>query len=152
MDRAPETRGSGGRLVGRAGDEARAPSTRLCKYAGVPGPDEPRHRLASELLDAITQCLGRMPDSPQKRQLGAKAESYRRTIEQFRTSRPAPDRSAALDEMVLALHGKLLEVMRRDSLDLTPGPVRVGSIEDEDTPPPSTPLARVQLRGSKDRR
>jgi hypothetical protein len=107
-----------------------------------------------ELLDAIAQSLRAMPDSPQKRQLGAKAESYRRTIEQFRAARPDAGRSEALDEMVLALHGKLLEVMRRDSLDLTPGPGRVGSYEeeDEDTPPPSTPLARVQLRGNKDKR
>lgn len=125
----------------------------LCDYAGVPEPGEPRHRLASELLDAIEEALRGMPDSPQKRQLGAKAESYRRTLEQFGTSPPLPARSDALDEMVLALHGKLLEVMRRDSLDLTPGPGR-GELfeEDEDTPPPSTPLARVKLRGSKERR
>jgi hypothetical protein len=124
-----------------------------CEDAGVPGSGEPRHRLASELLDAIAQCLGAMPDSPQKRQLGAKAESYRRTVEQLRAARPDPARSEALDEMVLALHGKLLDVMRRDSLDLTPGPGRVSSFEeDEDTPPPSTPLARVQLRGNKDKR
>ena len=119
---------------------------------GVPGSDGPRHRLASELLDAIAQCLATMPDSPQKRQLGAKAESYRRTLDQFRTAPPPPARSAALDEMVLALHGKLLEVMRRDSLDLTPGPMRAYEPDEEDTPPPSTPLARVQLRGNRDKR
>jgi hypothetical protein len=123
---------------------------RLCKYAGVPGPGAPRHRLASELLDAIAQSLEAMPDSPQKRQLGAKAVSYRRTIEELETSRSTEARHVALDEMVLTLHGKLLEVLRRSSLDLTPGPMRVELDDEEDPPPSSTPLARVQLRGTNE--
>jgi hypothetical protein len=124
----------------------------LCHDAVVPGNEGSRHRLAEELLDAIAQALATMPDSPQKRQLGAKAESYRRTIEQWRMSPPPPARRDALDEMVLALHGKLLEVLRRSSLELTPGPLRVESDEDDDPPSSATPLGRVKLRGGKEKR
>jgi len=81
----------------------------------VPGSDGSRHVLASELLDAIAKALATMPDSPQKRQIRAKADTYRRTIDQFRTSRITAAQREALDEMVLALHGKLLEVLRRTS-------------------------------------
>ena len=119
----------------------------------VPRPrlDGSRHVLASQLLVAIAEALAGMPDSPQKRQLGAKAASYRRTIDQFQATPPTAGQSDALDDMVLALQGKVLEVLRRDSLDLTPGPLRVESAEEEEAeepPPSSTPLARVRLRGS----
>jgi hypothetical protein len=127
----------------------------LCNDRGVPashGP--PRDKLSSELLDAIAKALAGMPDSPQKRQLSTKADTYRRTLDQFRTSRVTQGQRDALDEMVLALHGKLLDVLRRASLDLTPGPIRAFlDDEDDDEPPPSsTPLARVQLRGNKEKR
>ena len=124
----------------------------LCEHAAVPGSSSSHDALASELLDAIGQALAAMPDSPQKRQLGTKAATYRRTLDQFRTSRVTAAQRDALDEMVLALHGKLLEVLRRSSLDLTPGPLRVEVDDEEDPPPSSTPLARVQLRGSREKR
>ena len=118
----------------------------------MPGSDGSRHVLASELLDAIAKALATMPDSPQKRQIRAKADTYRRTLDQFRTSRVTEGQRDALDEMVLALHGKLLEVLRRTSLDLTPGPLRFDAEEDDDPPPSSTtPLARVKLRGARAR-
>jgi hypothetical protein len=119
----------------------------------VPGPDGSHNVLASELLDAIAKALVTMPDSPQKRQIRTKAETYRRTIEQFRSSRVTAAQRAALDEMVLGLHGKLLEVLRRTSLDLTPGPLRFDTEEEDDDPPPSstTPLARLKLRGGTGR-
>jgi hypothetical protein len=118
----------------------------------VPAHDGSRDKLASELLDAIAKGLAEMPDSPQKRQLGTKADTYRRTLDQFRTSRVTPAQRDALDEMVLALHGKLLDVLRRASLDLTPGPIRAFLDDEDDPPPSSTPLARVQLRGNKEKR
>ena len=111
---------------------------------------ERRQLLAAELLDAIDYALTTMPESPQRRLLGAKAEGYRRTIAHFRTSRPTEAQCDALDEMVLELHGKLLDVLRRSSLDLTPAPLR---IDDDDEPPPSsTPFARVQLRRGNEKR
>ena len=90
-----------------------------------------------------------MPDSPQKRQLGAKAESYRLTMAQWRTSPPTPGRSEALEEMVLALYQKVMEVLRRASLDLTPGGFTVAEDEDEDAPPSSTPIGRIRLQGAQ---
>ncbi len=119
----------------------------------VPGSDGSRNRLAAELLDAIALSLSGMPDSPQKRQLSTKADTYRRTLDQFRGSRVTPAQCQALDEMVLELHGKLLDVLRRESLDLTPGPIRALTEEDdgEDPPPSSTPLARVRLRPSREK-
>jgi hypothetical protein len=109
--------------------------------------------LAGGLLSAIREALGSLPDSPQKRQLGAKAESYARTIEGWRLAPPSPDRRDALYDMVLALHAKLLEVMRRESLDLTPAGLRPqdDDEEHEDPPPSSTPIARVSLRAPKAR-
>jgi hypothetical protein len=125
----------------------------LCHHSGVPAPVGPRDKLASELLDAIGKALAAMEDSPQRRQLRTKADTYRRTLDQFRTSRVTEGQRDALDEMVLALHGKLLDVLRRASLDLTPGPIRAFLDDEDDEPPPSsTPLARVQLRGNKEKR
>jgi hypothetical protein len=126
------------------------PAVACANIRAVPGSDDSRYVLASELLDAIAKALAAMPDSPQKRQIRAKAETYRRTIDQFRTSRVTAAQRDALDEMVLGLHGKLLEVLRRTSLDLTPGPLRFDAEEDEDLPPSSTtPLARLKLRGGR---
>lgn len=131
----------------------------------MPGYDGSRNVLAAQLLDAIAEALAKMPDSPQKRQLSTKADTYRRTIDQFRTSRVSTAQCEALDDMVLGLHGKLLEVLRRTSLDLTPGPLPVdlddvetgdsgaGFADEDDEPPPSsTPVARVKLRRARDKR
>ena len=105
-----------------------------------------REVLARDLLDAIDQALAKVPDSPQKRQLGSKAEAYRRTLQSWRVHAPSQDQRDALYEMVIALQTKLLEVLRRESLDLTPGVARVAEEEE----PPSTPIGRVRLRSPKD--
>jgi hypothetical protein len=130
----------------------------------VAGFDGSRNVLEAQLLDAIAEALAKMPESPQKRQLKTKADTYRRTIDQFRSSRVSPAQCEALDDMVLGLHGKLLEVLRRNSLDLTPGPLAVDmedidtgdardsgvDFADDDEPPPSsTPVARVKLRSGR---
>ena len=99
-----------------------------------------RDALAEEVITAIIDAVRAMPDSPQKRQLGAKAESYKRALEQWANAPPTTSQRNALRDMVLALHAKLVEVMRRSSLDLTPGtgirheaashPLNAGNVND----------------------
>jgi hypothetical protein len=81
-----------------------------------------RHRdaLAEEVIVAILETVRSMPDSPQKRQLGAKAATYQRVLQSWGASPPTDSQRAALRDQILQLHAKLVEVLRRDSLDLTP--------------------------------
>jgi len=109
-----------------------------------------RDLLAEEVLTAILDAVANLADSPQKRQLGAKALSYQRTMAQWRVAKPTQAQRDALHEMVIGLQAKLMEVLRRDSLDLTPG-TGVRAVQPE---PPSTAIGRLQkrARGNDDSR
>jgi hypothetical protein len=108
-----------------------------------------RDLLAEEVLAAILDAVAQMAESPQKRQLGAKALSYKRTLEQWRATRPTPAQRDALHDMVIDLQAKLMEVLRRDSLDLTPGTgIRAVSSPSSPPPPPTTAIARIRKRSS----
>jgi hypothetical protein len=105
-----------------------------------------RDALAEEVIAAILDTVRAMPDSPQKRQLGAKAESLQRALHQWRTSPSTAAQRAALRDVVLALHAKLREVIRRDSLDLTPGAgIRHAG---PSSPASVNPLGRIRRRGA----
>ena len=102
-----------------------------------------RDLLAAEVLTAILQAIDAMPDSPQKRQLGAKAMSYQRTLAQWRAQKPTNAQRDALHDMVLELQAKLMEVLRRDSLDLTPG-TGVRALTPSGVPIVGTAIARIR--------
>jgi hypothetical protein len=102
-----------------------------------------RDLLAAEVLTAILQAVEAMPESPQKRQLGAKAMTYQRTLAQWRAHPPTNAQRDALHDMVLELQAKLMEVLRRDSLDLTPG-MGVRALTPSGMPAVGTAIARIR--------
>jgi hypothetical protein len=68
--------------------------------------------LLAEMIAAILERLGRIEDSPHKRELRARALSYERIVRNWATVAPSgPQRDAAF-ELVAELHAKVIEAGR----------------------------------------
>src|SRR5579872_4489536 len=71
-----------------------------------------RDALIDDAIAAAVDLLRDLPEGPATRELRSRAESYRRTVDQWGAVRPTQAQRDALRELVLEMHGRVTAMHR----------------------------------------